>query len=649
MSEQNGARPGQSRRDFFKFTSNALLGAGLFGTFRSSFAEEETFQYIVVGSGAGGGPLCVNLAKAGKKVLLIEAGDKSENNNYRIPAFWGASTEDPKFAWSFFGKQNANYDEKNSNFTPGRGVLYPRAATLGGCTAHNAMITMYPHASDWDQLSDLNEDASWSATHMRQYYRRLEDARYLSSADAVAKRRGKGGWLKVERTDPDLVEADPVLRDFVIAAALESGADRELVGRFAQGERGLLKELLKNDPNDWHFANEGRTGLVTTPKATMRGRRSGTREAILAAQERFPTKLIVQTNALVTRVLFQEGSNKVIGVEYLEGESLYEADPRSQESRRRHVLTYQKRRIAKLAPGGEVILSGGAFNTPQMLMLSGIGPVAELERHHIPVKVALEGVGKNLQDRYEVGVITRLRRPLDLLKGCTFGNGDDACMERYLENPTQSFYGTNGLVLGIKGRSKSDKRNPDLYLFALPGYFKGYHPGWAARALKPDHISWVVLKGHTENTAGTVTLSSSDPTATPNINFRYFSEGNDHAEDDLDAVVEGVRRVRRINRYPNFRKHVVEEAFPGRAVRTEKDAREFVQREAFGHHASCSNKMGHKSDPLAVVDADFRVHGVRNLRVVDASVFPRIPGLFIVVPTYMIAEKASDVILRDAR
>lgn len=637
---------GISRRNFLSRSGKALAALGALAPIGLGASEEERFEYIVVGSGAGGGPLCANLAAAGKRVLLLEAGDATENNNVKIPIFWGASTEDPSFAWSFFGKQHSHYDRLNSNATPGKGVLYPRAATLGGCTAHNAMITMYPDNSDWEHLARLTGDRSWGPESMRRYYQRVEDARYLSPQQAKERRRGKNGWLKVERTDSRFVASDPVLRDFVIAAGLEFGLDRSLLKRQAQQDDEALKELLAADPNDWEYICEGRTGIVTTPKATYRGRRSGAREAILSAKERHGRNFTIRTNALVTRVLFREGTNEVVGVEYLEGKSLYEADPRSTQGKRRHALYYQARKEARLARGGEVILCGGAFNTPQLLMLSGIGPQKELERHHIPVRARLEGVGKNLQDRYEVGVITRVKRPLDIFNGCATGKAEDPCLEAYEERPEKSFYGTNGIVLGVKQRSKNDGRDPDLYFFALPVYFKGYHPGWAANALKDDHISWVVLKGHTQNTAGSVTLRSSDPTEVPEINFRYFDEGNDHSGDDLDAVVEGVKRVRRVNRYPNFRRHVAAEAFPGSSAKNESDVREFVQREAFGHHASCSNRIGPASDPMAVLDSEFRVHGVRNLRVVDASAFPRIPGLFIVAPTYMIAEKASDVILR---
>ncbi len=646
---QQDSKGSLSRRDFIKSSGTVLASAFTGGLASIGVAEDQVYQYIVVGSGAGGGPVAVNLARAGKRVLLLEAGDSSENQNYRIPAFWGASTEDPAYSWNFFGRQNSQYDSKNSNHTQGKGVLYPRAATVGGCTAHNAMITMYPHQSDWEHLAKLTGDRSWNPTSMRRYYQKVEDARYLSYSAARAKRRGKRGWLKLERTAPDLIAKDPVLAEFVLAAAEEFGLGSAAMGKLARLDSAVLRKLLDRDPNDWKYVAEELEGIVTTPRATFNGRRSGTRELILEAKASL-RNFTLTTNALVTRVLFKPGSaSEVVGVEYLEGRSLYEADPRSIRVDRLLAARHQTRKVARLAPGGEVILSGGAFNTPQLLMLSGIGPKAELERHRIPVRVRLEGVGKNLQDRYEVGVITRLKRPLDILKGCTFGGAEDACLTEYQKDPARSFYGTNGLVLGIKKRSRADKRDPDLYLFALPGYFKGYHPGWAANALKPDHLTWVVLKGHTRNTAGTVTLRSADPTATPEINFRYFSEGNDTSGDDLNAVVEGVRLARRINARGNFARHVSEEVYPSKHVQGDSDMREFVQKEAFGHHASCTSKMGNSNDPLSVVDGNFRVHGVRNLRVVDASVFARIPGLFIVAPTYMIAEKASEAILRSAK
>jgi choline dehydrogenase len=132
----------------------------------------------------------------------------------------------------------------------------------------------------------------------------------------------------------------------------------------------------------------------------------------------------------------------------------------------------------------------------------------------------------------------------------------------------------------------------------------------------------------------------------PHVNFRYFEEGNDPSEDDLEAVVEGVEFVRRM--MSRASEVIARELVPGESVETREQIREFVRNEAWGHHASCTCKMGPEADEMAVVDSDFRVHGTRNLRVVDASVFPRIPGFFIVTAVYMISEKASDVILSDA-
>jgi choline dehydrogenase-like flavoprotein len=160
------------------------------------------------------------------------------------------------------------------------------------------------------------------------------------------------------------------------------------------------------------------------------------------------------------------------------------------------------------------------------------------------------------------------------------------------------------------------------------------------------------MKAHTKNRAGTVTLRSTDPLDVPEINFHYFYEGTDRDEgEDLDALVEGFKFVRQINRIAMDRGVVKRQIWPAahENVCDEAGLRDFITREAWGHHASCSCPIGADGDPLAVLDSRFRVRGVRNLRVVDASVFPRIPGLFIVTNVYMISEKASDVITEDNR
>ena len=220
----------------------------------------------------------------------------------------------------------------------------------------------------------------------------------------------------------------------------------------------------------------------------------------------------------------------------------------------------------------------------------------------------------------------------------------------------EGIYATNGALVAVVHRSRPELRDPDLFLFGLPADFRGYAPGYSASlAQSRRRFTWAVLKAHTGNTAGTVRLRSDDPRDAPVISFAYFAEGRDDGppgsqgdvSQDLDDVVRGIELVRELN--SRSADIFVEELHPGAAVATREDLRAFVANEAWGHHASCTARIGSSQDPMAVVDSEFRVHGVAGLRVVDASVFPRIPGFFVVLPTYMVSEKASDVIIRDAR
>jgi choline dehydrogenase len=302
---------------------------------------------------------------------------------------------------------------------------------------------------------------------------------------------------------------------------------------------------------------------------------------------------------------------------------------------------------------GEVILAGGAFNTPQLLKLSGVGPREELERFGIPVVVELPGVGGNLQDRYEVGVIAEYKKNFALLEGASFappdeGQEPDSFLKDW-EVGGKGIYATNGALVGVIKKSRKGLDNPDLYIFALPGYFRGYKPGYS-KIFEATHnkFTWAILKARTNNT-GRVELRSADPWDSPFINFQYFGDGPRVDDPDLDAVVDGVNFVRTMNKRLEALGLIVKEEVPGEAGANEEDLRRFIVDETWGHHASCTCKIGADDDPTAVLDSRFRVRGTQNLRVVDASVFPHIPGYFIVTAIYMISEKAFDVIAEDAR
>lgn len=317
------------------------------------------------------------------------------------------------------------------------------------------------------------------------------------------------------------------------------------------------------------------------------------------------------------------------------------------------------KRSATASPSGtgivsatrEVIIAGGVYNTPQILKLSGVGPRDELEKWDIPVVVDLPGVGLNLQDRYEQTLIGVTPTNFSLIDGCTFmTTEDDPCLRTYLENDDQTakgVYASNGIALGIIQKSSvAESDDPDLIITGGPANFPGYYPGWSDKALS-DHVhwSWIVLKAHSRNNAGNITLKSTDPRDMPVINFNSFQIGGD---EDLQAVAEGLEFGRRafadvIPLDGNF-----SEVWPGKETDTTEELKDYARREAWGHHASCSCPIGADDDVNAVLDTNFKVRGTSRLRVVDASIFPKIPGFYIVQPLYLVAEKASDVIIQDA-
>jgi choline dehydrogenase len=178
--------------------------------------------------------------------------------------------------------------------------------------------------------------------------------------------------------------------------------------------------------------------------------------------------------------------------------------------------------------------------------------------------------------------------------------------------------------------------------------FEGYYPGYSVELARHRNcLTWAVLKAHTTNAAGRVRLASDDPRDPPRIEFSYFDEGDEGHEADLQSVVEGVKYVLRLTEPLRRRGAIAAEEIPGEHVRTDAEIAEFVRNHAWGHHASCTCPIGPRGAG-GVLDSRLRVHGVRRLRVADASVFPRIPGFFIASAVYMVGEKAAEMMLEDA-
>jgi choline dehydrogenase len=617
---------------------------------------EQSFDYIVVGAGAGGGVLAARLAEAGQRVLLLEAGDdptrpadetsqiRPLSSDYMVPAFHPFASEHPALRWDFWVRHYESTAQQERDWRYRRywdgeivdGVLYPRASGLGGCTGHNAMIIVRPNNADWNHIWQLTGDASWRASNMQKYYRRLERCRYRWSVFKWLDRlfgwnptgHGWNGWLATERALPLRAILDWRLRRTLWRALV---AATSLLPDVAQNWGWLTSS--QGDPNDERLANAEAAMACIAPMSTVRHARTGPRDFLLDVQKRFPGNLTIRLNSVVTRVDVDRASGSASGVFYRHGSRIYRAAARP------HREAGEEKYVAA---SREVILAGGAFNTPQLLMLSGIGDPQHLAAHGITLVKSLRGVGRNLQDRYEIGVVNRMRAPWKTLRGATY-TVSDRQYSKWRRCRTGAYI-SNGLLFSMMFPSRTDQERPDLFCFFLLADFRGYYPEYSERIKKHDYLTWTVLKAYTQNTAGTVRLRSADALDRPEISFHYLREGNCAPAPDLDAMVTGIRYGRKV--MDAIGHLVAEEEVPGRHLYTDEQLKDHIEDNTWGHHACGTCAMKPESRD-GVVDSEFRVHGIKNLRVVDASIFPRIPGYFIVAAIYMIAEKAADILLRD--
>ncbi|HYD95573.1 MAG TPA: choline dehydrogenase [Noviherbaspirillum sp.] len=462
-----------------------------------------------------------------------------------------------------------------------RRLFWPRGKTLGGSSSSNAMIYTRGHASDYDLWAALG-NRGWGYAQVLPLFRRAE---HHERGESLY--HGVGGPLNVAplRSPNPLAE---VFRN----AALEAGyfANDDFNGALQEGV-GQYEVTQKNGER-WSVARAYLHPALQRPNLT------------------------VITGARATRILLE--GKRAVGVAYLK------------DGARTEVGAVR-----------EVLLAGGAVNSPQLLLLSGIGPEDELRRHGIPVRHALPGVGRNLQDHLDVLVVFKCVKPVS--HGISLGNLPTvlAAGIRYLLFRTGPLT-TNAAEAGGFVRSGPDRALPDLQFHFTPAHLDEH-----ARTLR--HAAATML-GHgyalhvcdlRPKSRGYIALKSADPCADALIEPNYLSH-----PDDMEQLVRGVKIARRVLAAKAFDPYRGKEMYPGEAVQSDEQIRDFIRRRAGTiYHPVGTCKMGH--DGMAVVDDTLKVHGMQGLRVVDASIMPTLVGGNTNAPTVMIAEKAAAMIVQE--
>ena len=531
----------------------------------------DTFDYVIVGAGSAGSVLANRLSEdRDTTVCVLEAGPSDWHPYIHLPAGFIKTFYDTRINWC--------YSQEPGEGTAGRRIFSPRGKTLGGSSSINGHIYNRGQRHDFDTWAQYG-NRSWGYADVLPYFRRLE--RRIGEGDATY--RGRDGALAVT----DINWRDPLCEAF-IAGAMSLGIPRN------RDYNGVTQE-----------------GVAYAQRTIRNGRRVSASTAFLKPAMR-RGNVSVRTHAHATGIVFE--GRRAVGVRYARG------------GRGGAETEVRARR--------EVILSGGTYNSPQLLQVSGVGAPALLKAHGIAVRHALAGVGEGLQDHYAPRSVARVRNVTTINERA---RGMNLALEALKwAVARRGILGLSPTLVYCFWHSGETAESSDLQLTFTPASYKEGEQG----KLEDEPGMTVASWQQRPESRGYVRIRSADPFAPPEIQTNYLK-----AELDKRVAVAGMRLARRLLAAAPLAPYYDHEDYPGPQVQSDDEfLAAAAARGQTTFHPGCTCRMGPATDPGAVVDDRLRVHGLEALRVVDASIMPRMISANLNASTLMIADKASDFI-----